>query len=87
MITRERFEQGLTWDEYMGGIQKNQDLFKVKYEEVEISPEDRAFFQGIKKPICPSHWGRLVPRCLQQPAGHGADRGAEPEHPVAHFPT
>ncbi len=51
MITRERFEQGLTWDEYMGGIQKNQDLFKVKYEEVEISPEDRAFFQGIKKPI------------------------------------
>jgi hypothetical protein len=23
----------------------------VKYEEVEISPEDRAFFQGLKKPI------------------------------------
>jgi hypothetical protein len=40
MITRERIEQGLTWDEYMGGIQKNQDLFKAKYEEVEISPED-----------------------------------------------
>jgi hypothetical protein len=51
MITRERFEQGLTWDEYMGGIQKNQDLFKAKYEEVEISPEERAFFQGIKKPV------------------------------------
>jgi hypothetical protein len=51
MITHDRFEQGLTWDEYMGGIQKNQDLFKVKYEEVEISPEDRAFFQSIKKPI------------------------------------
>ena len=35
-----------TWEGF-----KNQDLFKVKYEEVEISPEDRAFFQGIKKPI------------------------------------
>jgi len=31
--------------------QKNQDLFKTKYEEVEISPRDRTFFQGIKKPI------------------------------------
>jgi hypothetical protein len=51
MITRKRFEQGLTWDEYLGGIQKNQDLFKAKYEEVEISPEDRAFFQGIKKRV------------------------------------
>jgi hypothetical protein len=51
MITRERFEQGMTWDEYMGSIQKNQDLFKAKYEEVEISPDDRAFFQGIKKRI------------------------------------
>jgi hypothetical protein len=51
MITHDRFEQGLTWDEYIGGIQKNQDLFKVKYEEVEISPEDRAFFQSIKQPI------------------------------------
>jgi hypothetical protein len=51
MITRKRFEQGLTWDEYMGGIKKNQDLFKAKYEEVEISPDDRAFFQGIKKPV------------------------------------
>jgi hypothetical protein len=51
MITRERFEQGLTWDEYMGSIHKNQDLFKAKYEEVEISPEDRAFFQGITRHI------------------------------------
>ena len=59
MITRERFEQGLTWDEYMGGIQKNQDLFKVKYEEVEISPEDRAFFQGIKKPITSWPLGKI----------------------------
>ena len=27
MITKERFQQGMTWDEYMGSIQKNQDLF------------------------------------------------------------
>jgi len=31
MITKERFLQGMTWDEYMGSIQKNQDLFKAKY--------------------------------------------------------
>jgi Thioredoxin len=33
------------------GFEKNQDLFKAKYEEVEISLEDRAFFQDLKKPI------------------------------------
>ena len=36
MITKERFQQGMTWDEYLGRIQKNQDLFKTKYEEVGI---------------------------------------------------
>lgn len=51
MITRARFEQGMTWDEYMGSIRKNQDLFKVKYEEVEITPEEKAFFSRITKKI------------------------------------
>jgi hypothetical protein len=64
MITREQFEQGLTWDEYLGGIQKNQDLFKAKYEEVEISPEDRAFFRASRSHLRPGHQGRLVSRCL-----------------------
>jgi len=36
-----------TWE----GFKKNRDLFKAKYEEVEISSEDRAFFQGLKNPI------------------------------------
>jgi len=49
MVTKARFEQGMTWDEYLGSIRKNQDLFKVKYEEVEITPEERAYFQGIQK--------------------------------------
>jgi hypothetical protein len=51
MITRERFEQGMTWDEYFSSIQKNQELFKAKYEEVEISPEEKTFFEGIRKRI------------------------------------
>jgi Thioredoxin len=72
----------------MGGIQKNYDLFKAKYEDVEISPEDRAFFQGIKKPIyvlaigedwCPDVYNNLPVM--------GAYRGAEPEHPVTYLPA
>ena len=51
MVTRARFEQGMTWDEYMGSIRKNQELFKVKYEEVEIPPEERAVIQAIQKKI------------------------------------
>ena len=51
MVTQARFEQGMTWDEYLGSIRKNQDLFKTKYEEVQITPEERAFFQGIRKTI------------------------------------
>jgi hypothetical protein len=51
MITKERFEQGMTWDEYMGSIQKNQDLFKTKYEEVEIGDADKAFFQGLQRNV------------------------------------
>jgi len=51
MITKERFQQGMTWDEYMGGIQKNQDLFKVKYEEVEIPDAEKAFFQGLQQNV------------------------------------
>jgi hypothetical protein len=51
MITKERFQQGLTWDEYMGRIQKNQELFKAKYEEVEIADHEKAFFQGVQKNI------------------------------------
>ncbi|MGH8058415.1 MAG: thioredoxin family protein, partial [Candidatus Entotheonellia bacterium] len=51
MVTKARFEQGMTWDEYLGSIRKNQDLFKVKYEEVEITPEERAYFQGIQQDV------------------------------------
>jgi hypothetical protein len=49
MITKERFQQGMTWDEYMGSIQKNQDLFKAKYEEVEIPEAEKTFFQGLQQ--------------------------------------
>jgi Thioredoxin len=51
MITKERFQQGMTWDEYLGSIQKNQDLFKTKYEEVEIGEAEKAFFQGLPRDV------------------------------------
>ena len=44
-------EQGMTWDEYLGGIQKDQHLFKPKYEEVEISPGDSALVEGVRRHV------------------------------------
>ena len=48
-VTRERWEQGYTWEAYLDAIQVNQARFLRNYEETEIRPDDQEFFRSAKQ--------------------------------------
>lgn len=48
-VTRERWEQGYTWEAYLDVIQANKPRFQRNHEETEIGPEDAAFFRSVKE--------------------------------------
>ena len=44
VVTSERFAQGLTWQEYLDGVQRNREKFDYNYAGAELSADDvRAF--------------------------------------------
>lgn len=47
-VTRDRWEQGYTWQGYLDTIENNQQRFRRNHEETEIRPEDTAFFRSVK---------------------------------------
>jgi hypothetical protein len=47
VVTVERFNAGLTWDEYFGGIHRNKEKFEYNYNETTISDEDAAAFRAL----------------------------------------
>lgn len=49
-VTKERFEQGLTYAEYKAQMTRNQDRFEENESAVEFSAEDLAFFRGLPQP-------------------------------------
>ena len=58
VVTPERFAQGLTYEEWMAAIDRNQDRFRENYEATELSEEDvRAFRELVARPDGPA-------RCL-----------------------
>jgi hypothetical protein len=40
VVTRERFDSGLTWREWMSHIQRNVAKFQYNYDETSVSEED-----------------------------------------------
>jgi hypothetical protein len=58
VVTPERFAQGLTYEQWMAAIDRNQDRFQENYEATELSEEDvRAFRELVAGPDGPA-------RCL-----------------------
>ena len=49
-ITRERFEQGMTYDEYKAQMTRNQERFEENERAVQLAPDDVTFFKNMGQP-------------------------------------
>ncbi len=47
VVTPQRFEQGVSYSEYIGQIKVNKDRFNGFYNDYPIKPEDAAFFREL----------------------------------------
>ena len=47
VVTPERFAQGLTYEQWIGAIERNQDRFKENYEGTRVSDEDAQAFRAL----------------------------------------
>jgi hypothetical protein len=55
VVTPERFGQGLTYEQWMAAIDRNQERFRENYEAAELSEEDvRAFRELVARPDGPA---------------------------------
>jgi hypothetical protein len=50
-ITRERFNQGMTYDEFKVSMTRNRDRVEALEARVEIKPEDLAAFKNLPEPM------------------------------------
>ncbi len=50
-VTRERFESGMTYDEWKAGMTRNRERFEALEGRVEISPDDLAAFRRLPRPL------------------------------------
>lgn len=50
-VTRERFEQGLTYDQFKAQMTRNQERFAANERAFVLSDEDRAAFASLAKPL------------------------------------
>jgi len=50
-ITRERFEQGMSYAAYKEQMTRNRDRFEENERTLELNPEDVAFFAGLPRPL------------------------------------
>jgi len=50
-VTRERFESGMTYDEWKAGMTRNRERFEQLEGRVEITPEDLAAFRRLPQPL------------------------------------
>ena len=56
VVTPERFAQGLTYDQWIAAIDRNQDRFQENYDATELSEEDtRAFRELAARPDGPAN--------------------------------
>ncbi len=50
-VTRERFEQGMTYDEYKAQMTRNKERFVENERQVELDRQDLAVFQHLSHPL------------------------------------
>ena len=50
-VTRERFEQGLSYDAFKAQMTRNQERFAANERRVEFAPDDLAPFQRLPQPL------------------------------------
>lgn len=50
-VTRERFEQGMTYDQFKAGMTRNQSRFADNEARVELRPEDLQPIQSLSRPL------------------------------------
>lgn len=50
-VTRERFEQGMTYDEFKAQMTRNQDRFAANERQLVLDPADLAPFQHLPHPL------------------------------------
>jgi len=47
VVTQDRFDSGLTYDEYLGRIQRNRQKFEYNYRETALSDDDVSAFREL----------------------------------------
>jgi hypothetical protein len=50
-ISRERFDQGMTYDEYKAQMTQSREQLEANERELQIEPADLAAFQGLPRPL------------------------------------
>jgi hypothetical protein len=50
-VTRERFEQGMTYEEYKAQMTRNKERFIENERQLELDPKDLAVFQHLPHPL------------------------------------
>jgi Thioredoxin len=50
-ITEERFQEGLTYDEWKAQMTRNQERFLSNESQFRIEPDDLAFFKNLPQPV------------------------------------
>ena len=50
-ITRERFEQGMTVEQYQAQMTQNRETFAENLAQAQVRPEDLAFFARLPQPV------------------------------------
>lgn len=50
-ITRERFEQGMTVEQYIAQMTQNREAFETNLAQAALRPDDLAFFERLPQPI------------------------------------
>ncbi len=50
-VTRERFEQGMTYEAYKAQMTRNREQFEANEAAVTFDPDDLAFFAGLPQPL------------------------------------
>ncbi len=50
-ITRERFDSGLTYQQWLAGMTQNKERFDKSYAAAQISPKDVAAFKALAQPL------------------------------------
>lgn len=50
-VSRERFEKGMTYDEYKAQMTRNQERFAANERQVALDPADLAAFKNLPRPV------------------------------------